>query len=411
MSNSLVALQAQAPDVMNSFNAGQKQALGVQREKREAAQQALESVGAVALGAMGGDINGQADPQKFEQGLDMLEGMGMDVGRFRGRPDAAPVAARASMSALQQLKMVQDDKQLEFLMQKFDADLAQWGQEMDFKREELASKRGSGESPLGKLKADFNAGLLSEEEYRLAVAKATQSNNGITIGPDGTVTIGGKGDAAYDTQGAKNDANTIKEARDAAATAQELRSLAVQMEKVLPNVGYTGFGGEFSGKIDDIVGFLPGEKGSRGAFKQMSMDSQLAMTQKTKGAITDREMAMFKEAVPGLTQSGPGNKAMIGIMKAAATRQEQRASFFEQYRAKNRTLNGATEAWGKYLEENPLISNEGGGIQLLEPKKSPAEYIGMAPTGPASEITSKEQYDALPSGSEFVWQGKRGKKP
>jgi len=140
MSNSLVALQAQAPDVMNSFNAGQKQALGVQREKREAAQQALESVGAVALGAMGGDINGQADPQKFEQGLDMLEGMGMDVGRFRGRPDAAPVAARASMSALQQLKMVQDDKQLEFLMQKFDADLAQWGAEYGLRKEELAAK-------------------------------------------------------------------------------------------------------------------------------------------------------------------------------------------------------------------------------------------------------------------------------
>lgn len=423
----LAALGVQPPQInaLGAYQQGQQHVLGMQQArqgmeqsaeahqsnmqtaqvnrqtaKQAQALQAVQTIGAIAIGSMGGNLNGKADPQKFEQGLDILEGYGVDVAAYRGKPELAPVVARSSLTAMQQLQAAQSDREYEMAVQKF---------EMDVRK---AMQGPGAESPLGKLAQDFRNGLITKEQYDAAVSKATAGSNGITIGPDGTVTIGGNQSAAFMKEADKNDAATIKEARDAAANAQELRSIADQMTVVIPKLGVTGpiLGGAY-GAVDDVIGILPGEKGARGAFRQMSMEAQLAMTQKTKGAITDREMAMFKQAVPGLTQTEDGNKAMVEIMKATAQRLEERASFFEKYRATHATLNGATEAWGKYLQENPLISTEGGNVRLVAPKKTPDDYLGKAPTNARVEITTKEQYDALPSGSEFIWKGNPGKKP
>lgn len=410
----LAALGIQPPkiDALGSFARGAATMLDIQNAKRQQAERGLQVVGAVSLGAMGGRLDGEVDPQKYEQGLDLLEQQGIDVAKFRGKPQLAPVAARASMTALQQLQAAQSQKEFDLAMRKFEFQLDQADREM--------AQGPAPASPLGKLAADLKAGLISQEEYDAAVSKATQSSQGISVtNPDGTtVQIGGPAQGKFDSETAKNDSATIKEARDAAAAAQELRSLATQMETVAPDVGYTGPGGEVYGAIDDVVGIFPGDKGARGAFRQLSMESQLAMTQKTKGAITDREMGMFKKAVPGLTQTPPGNQAMANIMKATAKRLEDRATFFEQYRRLSGTLDGATAAWGKYLKENPLIvDGKDGGVVLSEDVASFDEYLpqsratpasaGAAPASPASggdmpEVTSEEEYHALPSGSIFV---------
>lgn len=47
-------------------------------------------------------------------------------------------------------------------------------------------------SPLGKIRADYEAGLIDKATMDAAVKKITHSNDGITIRPDGTVQIGGK---------------------------------------------------------------------------------------------------------------------------------------------------------------------------------------------------------------------------
>lgn len=420
----LVALQGNnaMPNALGAFAEGQKQAAGIDMAKKQSAQKAMELIGSVALGAMGGKMDGQPDPQIYEQGLDMLAGYGVDVSGFRGKPQLAPVAARASLSALQQLQLANDERTFNFALEKFERDIMEADRSYGLQRETLDFNKQNAaavdpQSTVGKLAADRAAGLISQEEYDAAVQKATQSSNGITVDSEGNIQIGGPAQGQFAKQSGKNDADLIKEARDTAATAQELRSLATQMETVAPNVGYTGPGGGLYGAVDDVIGVLPGDAGARGAFRQLSMESQLAMTQKTKGAITDREMGMFKQAVPGLTQTPEGNKAMASIMKATARRLEERAGFFEQYQARTGGLNGATAAWGKYLEENPLIvEGADGGVALSNDVKSFDSYLPQAgqtasPQATGGEITTQEAYDALPSGAVFMSNGKRYRKP
>ena len=78
--------------------------LGQQRQRDEQAMRAIQMIGSISLGAKGGSLDGQVDPAKFEQGLDFLQQNGVNVSSYRGRPEVADVAARASMSALQQIQ-------------------------------------------------------------------------------------------------------------------------------------------------------------------------------------------------------------------------------------------------------------------------------------------------------------------
>jgi hypothetical protein len=78
--------------------------LGQQRQRDEQAMRAIQMIGSISLGAKGGNIDGPVDPAKFEQGLDFLQQNGVNVANYRGRPEVADVAARASMTALQQIQ-------------------------------------------------------------------------------------------------------------------------------------------------------------------------------------------------------------------------------------------------------------------------------------------------------------------
>lgn len=176
----------------------------------------------------------------------------------------------------------------------------------------------------------------------------------------------------------KKDAAALEEINAAGRTATDLESLATQLETVSPKVGYTGPGGEAYGFIDDIVGFLPGDSGSRGAFKSLAMEAQLTFTEKTKGAITDREMGMFRAAVPNLSQTPEGNAAISQVMKAGAARSQSRAGFFENWARKHGSLEGAQEVWSDYMRDNPLIAEDGNGIKA-NPEGDWQSYLNRQP--------------------------------
>jgi hypothetical protein len=136
----------------------------------------------------------------------------------------------------------------------------------------------------------------------------------------------------------KGDAGELDALRLDARNAADLESLAKQLEAVAPQIGYTGPGGGIYGAIDDAVGILPGDSGARGAFRSLGMEAQLTFTEKTKGAITDREMAMFRQAVPNLGQRPEANQMIAQVMQAGANRIQTRAAFFENWARKYGSL-------------------------------------------------------------------------
>jgi hypothetical protein len=162
------------------------------------------------------------------------------------------------------------------------------------------------------------------------------------------------------------DAKLLEGYREAATAADDLSATVDGLEMVIGNVGYTGPGGEIYGAVDDVVGVLPGDSGSRGAAKSLAMEAQLSMTAKTKGAITDREMGMFKQAVPGLGQTAEGNQQIIAAMRAMTNRVKTRAVFMEQYANVNGSMNGAQQAWNAYIQENPVLEGSAGRLVVRE---------------------------------------------
>lgn len=131
MSVPLVALHIKHPKIGDAIMEGQRHALGMERgelqNKRlemQSAQEAIQMLSGAAMSAMGGDPNGQPDPQKWEEALDMLEQAGYeDAGMFRGKAAAAPMVVGTSMTALQQLQVAQNEKQMELTIKRLDMDM------------------------------------------------------------------------------------------------------------------------------------------------------------------------------------------------------------------------------------------------------------------------------------------------
>ena len=194
-------------------------------------------------------------------------------------------------------------------------------------------------------------------------AGATTINN--TVNPQPTEAPRDPG--TFGKELSKADAELISTSREQAGAAGDLESLASQMEQVIGSVGYTGPFGGLYGAIDDVTGLLPGDRGARGALRSMTLEAQLAFTEKTKGAITDREMAMFKEAVPGLNQTPEGNKQIIEVIRIGARRAQDRAAFLERYAQQNGSLENAQAAWRRYINENPAFTVRDGKFEFSEP--------------------------------------------
>lgn len=185
-------------------------------------------------------------------------------------------------------------------------------------------------------------------------------------------------DGKLATKLSENDAAALATAQQAASAASALESTATQLETLAPKVGYTGPGGSIYGAVDDAVGFLPGDSGARGAFKSLGLEAQLSFTEKTKGAITDHEMATFKSAVPGLGQRPEANKAISQVMRAGAARVQTRNNFLEAWARKYGSLEGSEAVWQEFMRENPIISGDGQGI-TVNPDGDWRSYLSRKP--------------------------------
>lgn len=174
---------------------------------------------------------------------------------------------------------------------------------------------------------------------------------------------------------ADSDVAEITRQREIASAAGDLESIAGQMEVLAPEIGYTGFGGEVYGKVDDLFGVLPGDSGARGAFRSLSTDAQLTFTAKTKGAITEREMALFASAVPSLGQTKEGNAAISQVLRAGAKRTQDKLAFLEEYAARYGSLQGSQAAWQRFMNDNPIIVRGQSGGVVVRPDGDWRSYL------------------------------------
>lgn len=393
--NAGIILAGQQPDIMGNYAHGLQtgNALNQINRQREV-QNTYRQHGA---GAMQGNQNALAaiagiDPAAAQglvagqQGIE-AQSLNMDATRQRMRildenqarqiaADAATKTAAERQAAAAEIEravkmgmMAQSPEQWDALMQQLgqpdmiggfenrDVYAAQYLDVADIYKQLEGPKPAS---PQGKFYADQNAGLVpAGEQFKGGGTNVTVNTGDIPPGQNPLATATPRNAGTLAKELSKDDAETLKGLSDEAATASQLESLGNQLSIVSENVGYTGPGGGIYGAVDNLVGVLPGDEGSRGAFQSLAMEAQLSFTEKTKGAITDREMGMFRQAVPNLSQTPEANKDIAAVMQAGARRVQTRATFFENWARKHGSLEGAQEVWNEYMRDNPIIESDG----------------------------------------------------
>lgn len=184
---------------------------------------------------------------------------------------------------------------------------------------------------------------------------------------DGTVIQQGPG--VFGKQDDKNVANRVTAQQDIASSASNLKDTVKMLRNANSRTGYTGPGGGVYDAVDSTleqfgVPSLPGDAGSRATMRSGGLDVALQQVQKTKGAISNAEMALFMAASPGLQNTPAGNAALLDMIDAIAERQIEKSKQMEKWRQTNRTLDGFEAAWSQYIDTNPILVEDGGQLRL-----------------------------------------------
>jgi hypothetical protein len=155
-----------------------------------------------------------------------------------------------------------------------------------------------------------------------------------------------------------------------------------------------------------------------------------------EGQISNFERELFKQAAIDLGRPTITNVELIKATRESAKRQMQRMQFFEDYFTQNRTLAGAERLWRLYSDNNRFADLDANGnivynpgapnyrtwframngrsIDDLTPSSPVLQQAPQASTqGQVPTIDTKEQFDALPSGSIYIdgETGQRARKP
>lgn len=133
---------------------------------------------------------------------------------------------------------------------------------------------------------------------------------------------------------------TLKETRDSAGNAYEVLNDLTRFQNLNTQ--------EKSGGIGGVWPFRNIREAFDPEAQQMAeITARLAPAQRPAGSGTtsDRDLALYLQAVPGINRSPIANTAIIERGRGEAVRRQQYADFLDDWAAKNGTLAGAQQAF------------------------------------------------------------------
>lgn len=354
------ALSFEQPNVMGAFAAGEQDSYKMFAAKKEAERQGLEQLGSFAIGAMDGKIDGQADPQRWEQGLDLLEQNGADVKSLRGRPDLAPTIARGSLTTIQQLQLANDDRTYQLALQKYESDLQQ----------ALASG-----SKAPQVETRFNT----------------------ETGQDEKVQWDGKGWVPFGGQKAPDE--PLVQINNGGADEEFYKAGATARGKVFAELEAAGIEAQAKiGQVNRLEQLLDGSpQGMEGAFVQIAGEFGLQLGEGTddvqaaqalintmvpaqrppgSGPMSDRDVELFKASLPRIINQPGGNELIIQTLKAIAVYEQQIGDIATQVLNKEMTPAEGKKAMAEVENPLELFRNDGGS----------ASDVGNVPEGVEPEV-------------------------
>jgi len=161
-----------------------------------------------------------------------------------------------------------------------------------------------------------------------------------------------------------------------------------------------GQGGTLTGLSGIAAKYGIGGEGVDDLQAAQAMINKLVPTQRTpgSGSMSDRDVELFTRSLPNLWNTPGGNQKIINVMRGLAEYRQGQGEIADQVIMGEMSRQEARRA----LRElpNPLADLRGGG-----------DKAGKLPADGSQPIT-REQYEALPSGAEFIApDGSRRRKP
>ena len=147
----------------------------------------------------------------------------------------------------------------------------------------------------------------------------------------------------------KNDLKRLDEVRNEAKESEEMIESSKRALAALPKASTGVTGGLTPGWAADEA-----TQALRSEVNKMTLERG----QKMKGSFSDKDILFLKEMMGGRFASAEVLQQGFEGIQAAAARQQTRVDFYEQYRARNKSLQGVDNAWNHYLAANPVIQKD-----------------------------------------------------
>jgi hypothetical protein len=167
------------------------------------------------------------------------------------------------------------------------------------------------------------------------------------------------------------------------------------------------------------TGVLPGLAGPVAGidpiYAQMrQLEAKLTPREREPGSgpMSDRDIDLYKRAVPRLGNPGTTNDAIVAAGVAMSQRDIEYAAFLEEWAMRNGTLLGSTESWQQYVSQNPLLDEGQGGALIVRQGVTPwRTYFGYGDQqqrgsgqqgGGPVQVNTEAEYRNLAPGTRYI---------
>ena len=248
------------------------------------------------------------------------------------------------------------------------------------------NKDSDPQSPIAKLQDDLKAGRITPEQYQLGVSKMGPAQTNITVGKE------------LDKEAVKFYADLQKSAMEASASlpkiarARQLLS-SIAQGATAPTVQVIKRYAKDLG-LDRVAG-LKDDVGGAEAMNALMIDMRLDLSQRLKGAITEKEQELLAQMVARQGNTVEGNLMILDQLENFATRQGAQAKIAREYRKKN---NGQLDA-GVY---DAVVES---GVGMAPPAMRTGEgpqAVSPQPEKPPVSVQSPADAANLPPGTLYV---------
>lgn len=210
---------------------------------------------------------------------------------------------------------------------------------------------------------------------------------------------------AFGEERAKGQADAYAAARESAKAAEGNIQVYNRMEQLLDEGLRTG---GYAPLLRTAGQWLGQDVGDMEEFTALSGQQLLGQTQKMAGVLSDTDMKVLNSTIPNLSDTPEGLRQIIDYNKAVDQRAIEYYTAMDNWIAKRGSPQSMNEdgktfeqVWRQYAQDNPLFEGEPGGGERPAPQ-----------SGQPRQISSDEEYNALPSGAVFIGpDGKKRRKP